>query len=218
MTDTARAVPSNADKPARAPRIAPLEPPYEPGVEEMLRKWMPPNSPLEPLALFRTLAIHDELASRMRRTGAGILGHGRIEPREREIVIHRTCARAGAEYEWGVHAVAFGRPLGLTDAQLAATVTGSAGDPVWSDHDALLIRMVDELHDTCTISDPLWRELAANYEPDQLLELLIIAGWYRLISYVINGARIASEPWAERLPSAAGAGSPAPTELTPDAA
>jgi 4-carboxymuconolactone decarboxylase len=84
------------------PRIAPLEPPYEPAIETMLKSWMPPGSALEPLVLFRTLAVHDQLASRMRPLGAGILGHGRIQPREREIVILRTCARAGAEYEWGV--------------------------------------------------------------------------------------------------------------------
>jgi 4-carboxymuconolactone decarboxylase len=81
------------------PRIAPLEPPYDPDTETMLRKWMPPGSPLDPLALFRTLQVHDELASRMRPLGAGILGHGRVAPRERELIIHRTCARAGAEYE-----------------------------------------------------------------------------------------------------------------------
>src|SRR5215475_977024 len=108
---------------ATEPRIAPLEPPYEPELERMLIKWMPPGSALEPLALFRTLAVHEDLSSRMRPLGAGILGHGRVQPRDREIIIHRTCARAGAEYEWGVHAVAFGKPLGLSDEQLAATAT-----------------------------------------------------------------------------------------------
>jgi 4-carboxymuconolactone decarboxylase len=32
------------------------------------------------------------------------------------------------------------------------------------------------------------------------LELMITAGWYRLLSYVINGARIQREPWAARFP------------------
>ena len=116
-------------------RIPPLEPPYEPEIETLLKKWMPPGAASEPLRLFRTLAVHDELASRMRPLGAGILGHGRVEPREREMIIHRTCARAGAEYEWGVPGLAFGQPLGLTDQQIAATVNGSAEDPAWSEQD-----------------------------------------------------------------------------------
>lgn len=161
---------------------------------------MPPGSAIEPLALFRTLAIHDELMSRMRPLGAGILAHGLIEPRDREIIIHRTCARTGAEYEWGVHAVAYGRPLGLTDEQLAATVAGSADDPVWTERDALLIALADELHDTADVSGGLWAQLSAQFTDEQLLELMITAGWYRLLSYVINGARIQREPWAARFP------------------
>jgi 4-carboxymuconolactone decarboxylase len=182
------------------PRIAPVEPPYSPDTAKFLSKWMPPGVDVEPLRLFRTLAANQDLASRMRPLGAGILGHGRIEPREREIVIHRACARTGAEYEWGVHAVAFGKPLGLTDEQLAATVTGDADDPAWSEDDAILIRLVDELHETCQVSDDTWTQLASRYRADQLLELVIIAGWYRLISYVINAVRVEPEDWAARFP------------------
>jgi alkylhydroperoxidase family enzyme len=185
---------------ATTPRIAPLEPPYDPETEAMLRKWMPPGSPLEPLALFRTLQVHGELASRMRPLGAGILAHGCIEPRERELIIDRTCARAGAEYEWGVHVVAFGRAVGLTEAELAATATSRPGDPVWSEADALLIRLADELYDTGDVADPTWQALADRYTQAQLLELIITAGWYRLVSSVINVIRIAPEPWAARFP------------------
>ena len=184
------------------PRIAPLEPPYEAEIDALLKKWMPPGAASEPLRLFRTLAVHDELASRMRPLGAGILGHGRVDPREREIVIHRTCARAGAEYEWGVHVLAFGKPLGLTDQQIAATVDGSAEDPVWSEHDAQLIRLADELHESCSVSDALWADLTERFTSDQLLELVITAGWYRLLSYVINAAGVEHEPWAARFPAA----------------
>jgi 4-carboxymuconolactone decarboxylase len=186
---------------ATDPRIAPLEPPYEPDIDTLLKKWMPPGAATEPLALFRTLAVHDELASRMRPLGAGILGHGRVEPRQREIVIHRTCARAGAEYEWGVHVLAFGKPFGLTDEQITATAVGPVDDPAWSETDTLLVRLADELHDTCDVSDPLWSALADRYSDDQLLELVITAGWYRLLSYLINAARVQREPWAARFPS-----------------
>jgi 4-carboxymuconolactone decarboxylase len=186
---------------ATRPRIQPLEPPYDPETEALLKKWMPPGAETEPLRLFRTLAVHDELASRMRPLGAGILGHGRVEPREREIVIHRTCARAGAEYEWGVHALAFGKPLDLDNAQIAATARGSAEDPAWSEDDALLIRLADELHESCTVSDALWEELAERFSDDQLLELVITAGWYRLLAYVINAAGVEHEPWAARFPT-----------------
>jgi alkylhydroperoxidase family enzyme len=189
------------DQTAAAPRIRPLEPPYDPATESMLKKWMPPGSALEPLVLFRTLAVHDELAARMRPLGAGILGHGRIDPREREIVIDRTCARAGAEYEWGVHAEAFGKAVGLTDEQIAATARGGADNGAWSEADRLLVRLSDELYDTCSVSEALWTELAERYRDDQLLELVITAGWYRLLAGVINAVGIELEPWAARFPA-----------------
>jgi hypothetical protein len=182
------------------PRIAPLEPPYTPEIAELLAKWMPPGGEVEPLRLFRTLAVHDDFASRMRPLGAGILGHPRLCPRDRELLIHRTCARAGAEYEWGVHALAFGEPLGLSDRQLAATVSGTPNDSAWSESDAQLIAAADALYEHDGIPDDLWSRLSARMRDDQLLELVIVCGWYRLISYVVNSARVELEPWAARFP------------------
>ena len=183
------------------PRIAPLEPPYDPDVKAMLDRWMPPGSGVEPLKLFRTLGVHDELASRMRPLGAGILGRGRLDPRLREVMIHRTCALTGAEYEWGVHAMGFGRPLGFTDAQLASTVHGSADDPVWTAQEAAVFRLADTLHATSTISDDLFAQLSRFFGDDQLLELVITSGWYHAISYVVNVAGVQHEDWAARFPA-----------------
>lgn len=186
---------------APPPRISPLDPPYAPEIETMLRRWMPPGSPAEPLALFRLLAVHDGLLSRMRPLGAGILGHGRVPLRAREVMILRTCARAGAEYEWGVHAVAFGAQAGFTEQQIAASAAAGADDPAWTPEDAVLVRLADELHDTAGVSDELWAVLAERYAPEQLLELVVIAGWYRLISGVINATRLPNEVWAARFPT-----------------
>ncbi len=186
---------------APSPRIAALTPPFAPELDAMLKKWMPPGSAVPPLALFRTLAVHPELSSRMRPLGAALLGHGLLTPRERELIIQRTCARAGAEYEWGVHAVAFGAAVGLGDAQQAATVRGAADAPTWTPREQLLLALADELHASATVSAALWTRLAAEWTPPQLLELLVLAGWYRLLSYVINAVGIELEPWAARFPA-----------------
>ena len=184
------------------PRIDPVEPPYDPELKAILDKWMPPNSDMEPLALFRTLAVHPELASRARPLGSGILGKGLVEPRLREVMIHRTCALTGAEYEWGVHVLGFGKPLDFSDEQLASTVHGDADDPVWSDAERAVFRLADELHHTSTVSDQLFQELERHFDPAQIVELCVTSGWYHALSYVINAARIPLEPWAARFPGA----------------
>jgi len=188
------------DHQLQAARIAPLEPPYSPDVEEMLKKWMPPDAGVEPLALFRTLVVHESLAARMRPLGAGILGHGLLEPRDRELLIHRTCARCGAEYEWGVHAAFFGPAVGLSERQLEATVAGWADDPVWSERERAVIALADELHDTAAVSDATYAGLEPHFTPQQILELVVTAGWYHTISFVIGATRLPLEPWAARFP------------------
>jgi 4-carboxymuconolactone decarboxylase len=185
----------------QTPRIAPVEPPYEPNTEAMLAKWMPPGSPMEPLRLFRTFVVHEELASRMRPLGAGILGgKAKVPPALREVMIHRTCALTGAEYEWGVHVMAFGKPLGFTDEQIESTVNGSWQDACWDAEQSAVFRLADELHGTSTVSGELWEALAAHFDAAQILELIVTAGWYHLIGYVCNGLRIEHEEWAASFP------------------
>src|SRR5947209_11858046 len=134
---------------AAQPRIAPLEPPYEPGVAEQLARWMPPGAEIEPLALFRTLNVHAELASRMRPLGAGILGsRATVAIGLRELMIDRTCALAGAEYEWGVHASAFGAAAELDERRLRATVVGGSREGCWEPAEAAVLALAEELHET----------------------------------------------------------------------
>jgi 4-carboxymuconolactone decarboxylase len=182
-------------------RIPPLEPPYEPAIEQLLNKWMPPGSQMTPLALFRTLAVHDELAARMRPLGAGILGSQIIPPLMREVLIARTCALCQAEYEWGVHAVVFATPLGLTEQQLFSTVYGGPDDPCWNSRERNIIRLADELHHTSTVSDELFADLSVDFDAKQILELAVTAGWYHTIAYIIGVAGIPAESWAAPFPT-----------------
>jgi alkylhydroperoxidase family enzyme len=178
------------------PRIAPLQPPYAPELDALLKKMSPPQAP-SILALFRVLAHHPALAEAMTGLGRVLLGRQSLLPlRAREVVIDRVCARCGAEYEWGVHVAAFAEAAGLDAAQNAAIANPDADDTALTAGDRLLVQLVDELHDSGTASDALWAELAAQWTPPQLIELLVLAGWYHAISYVCTGARVPLEPWA----------------------
>lgn len=174
-------------------RIKPPEPPYEPEVDLYLTAVTPAG--IEPLRLFRTLAVHVDLASRMRPLGAGLLGHPTIEPRERELVILRTTALSGAEYEWGVHAAFFKE---LSQDEIDATLPES--EHTLTGKDALLVALADELDRTGALSDELWEGLREHWSEAQLIELIVLAGLYRLVSYLVNALRIEPEPWAARFP------------------
>ena len=183
------------------PRISPVAPPYAPEVEQMLAKWMPPNSEQEPLKLFRTIVRHETLSQRMRPLGSALLGHGTLPARTRELLVLRTCARCRAEYEWGVHVTAFAAAVGLDEQTIASTVRRSPAEVAAGDSaDDAVMRLADELHDFGTAADATWAELANRYDERALLEMLAVVGFYHLISFVANGARVEREPWAARFP------------------
>lgn len=186
--------------PPSAPRIPPLEPPYEADLQALLAKMTPPGAP-EVLALFRVLAHHPALAERMTGWGGFLLGRKALLPlRDREVVIDRVCARCGAEYEWGVHVAAFAQAAGFTPEQTRAIADPAADDASLAERDRLLVQLVDELHEGSDVSDSLWSELARHWTQPQLIELLMLAGWYRAISYVCNAARVPLERWGARFP------------------
>lgn len=180
------------------PRLVPVDPPYSPAVQAALDTIMPPGVP--PLALFRTLAVNERVFTRV--MAAGLLDRGAISLREREIVICRTCFRCGAEYEWGVHVAFFAPRAELTEGEIRALTATDLEETPFSPRERLLLRLVDELHDTATLGDALYAELAREWKPDQLVELVILAGWYHAVSFAVNAFRIPFEPWAARFPAA----------------
>jgi hypothetical protein len=177
-------------------RLAPLDPPYDDTTADALRRLMGAASDREPLALFRTIAHHDALLDRFRQIGSTLLSHGRIDPRDRETVIHRTTARCGAAYEWGVHAALFAPAVGRDKAWLDATWSGARDDPAFDARDAVLVAMCDELHETGALTDATWDALRARYADDALVELVCVAGFYHLVSFLCGAFAVAPEPWA----------------------
>ena len=180
------------------PRVEPVEPPYAPELQAVFDKIMPPGVP--PLSLFTTLARVPRVYERFR--AAGLLDRGPVSMRHREIVIDRTCGRCGCTYEWGVHMAFFGDRVGLTEEQRRATVHGDASDPVWSEEERLLIRLVDELHDRADISDELWDGLKSAFSVEQIFEFMALVGFYHTVSFFANGLRLKPEPFASAPPAA----------------
>jgi alkylhydroperoxidase family enzyme len=178
------------------PRLAPLEPPHPADLAAELAAMMPPGA--EPLKLFRTLAHNPRVLSRIR--GGNLLDRGSLERPERELAILRTTARCRSEYEWGVHVAFFARRLGLGQETIAGSCLWSGDDPRWTARQGAIVRLVDALHESARLDDALWRELSAHFAPDQIVELLVLVGFYHTISFVTNGLEIELEDFGERFP------------------
>ena len=179
-----------------ASRIAPLEPPYPPEIQAQFDRIMR-GAP--PLTLFRVIAGQPRAWEKFR--AAGLLDGGPLTLREREIVIDRTCARTGCEYEWGVHIAIFAKAARLTEEQVVATVHGTAGAPCWSVPEQALIAAVDALHDRATLSEAEFRALSAHYDEARIFEVLLLCGFYRTVSYIANVLALPLEEKAARFPA-----------------
>ena len=179
-------------------RIPALEPPFTADVAAQLDAMMPAGTP--PIGLFRTLAKNLPMTVAMSHWGRYELGrHLSLTLREREIVILRTCARCGCEYEWGVHVMVFAQRAGLSPAEIASLTHGRPDDPCWAgDRERALIRVADALHDVSDVDDGLWAFAREMLDEPELLDLLLLCGWYHAISFAARAARVELEPGAPR--------------------
>ena len=173
------------------PRIEPVTPPYSDEVQASFDKLMPKG--MEPLKLFRTLAHNPRVLRRIQR--GGLLDPGSISMRLRELVILRTCALCGADYEWGVHATIFSAGAELTEAELEATRATASGN-TWSEQDRLVLELCDELHTNAAPSQSLWDRLNSQFDSAQLIELVTLAGLYHAVSFIVNATGVEAEDWA----------------------
>lgn len=173
----------------KQPRIAPLEPPYGPDVAPAVESLGPP------IALFRVLARRPDRA-------AGIHGWGQyylsrrtaLTLRQQELVIHRTTARCGADYEWGVHAAVFAARVGFDERQLTSLATGDAGDTCWTAEDGAVIAAVDALYERHDLDDAEWSALVGAVGEEGAIDLLLVCGWYHAISFAVRALRLPLEP------------------------
>ena len=155
------------------PRIEPLE--------------QVPENPMGQLNIFRTLAKHPKIFEAFGRLGGFLLSGKCLPARERELVILRVGWRSGSVYEWGQHVV-IGKREGVTDAEILRLRT--PGLEGWPAEDAVLVRFADELCQTNTVTDATWAALAARFDEQQLIELVMLGGFYRMVAGTLNSLGI----------------------------
>jgi alkylhydroperoxidase family enzyme len=173
-------------------RIKAVDPPYAENIQKDFDTIMPAGIP--PLNIFRTVANNPRILHRM--VIGGLLDKGSISLKDRELVILRACARCNAEYEWGVHVAGFASRAEISQEQITDTINITVDQTLWSDKQIGLLEMVDQLHERQTCSDDLWDKLCGYYKDDQLIELIMLAGLYHAISFIVNSLRIANEAFA----------------------
>jgi 4-carboxymuconolactone decarboxylase len=181
------------EPPLKAARIAPLEESeWTPETRAMLASV---NTSGHVIAIYRTFAQNPKLYPPRQLLSEHIRLHSTLSAHARELLILRTGWLARSEYEWAQH-LRSGRQAGLDSNRIAA----GADAPGWDPFDVALVRAADELYRDDYISDATWNALAARFNASELMDVLITAGGYRMVSMALNALGVQLEPGAERFP------------------
>jgi alkylhydroperoxidase family enzyme len=144
--------------------------------------------------IYRTIARNPTAAAAMVNLGRTLRG-GRLSPREREVLILRTGWNCQSAYEFAQHrraALAVG--MDLDDVRRIQDGPGADG---WEPFEAVLCRAADELHAEHGLTDATWAALAERYDEQQLIEAVMLVGYYHLVSFTLNALGVPLEPGAE---------------------
>jgi len=173
-------------------------PPYDEATAAALEALGPP------IMLFRMFARKPERARAIHGWGSYYLSRrSALSLRHSELVIDRTTALCGAEYEWAIHIGFYAAKANLTDAQVRSLARGNSGDPCWdAAADRAVLCAVDALHARSDLTDEQWDDLVAAAGQDGALEVALLCGWYHAISYAARALRLPLEPGTAGFPAA----------------
>jgi alkylhydroperoxidase family enzyme len=196
--DVAMPAPATQPKSPRLkqPRVPPLA---EAEWSEEQRKLIAEQKLTGPvLNLYRTMLNHPVLYGPRYQFGSYLQRDSLLPPKTRELLIMRTAALTGAEYEWGHHVEA-AQKAGFSAEEIRRIKSGPDA-PGWSEEHAAVLRAADELRREAFVSERTWTTLAKYYDTKRLIEIVYTSGGYTMTALAINSLGIQLEPGYPRFP------------------
>jgi alkylhydroperoxidase family enzyme len=149
------------------------------------------------IAVGRTFRRYPTLAER-RAGNSGYVNRSTLAPRYREMLILRTGWNCQSEYEWAQHVGNVGRARdhGLDPVRIAQ----GPDAPGWDAFEVAVLQAADELYRDALVSDRTWAALAARFDTTMMMNVLVSAANYRMVSMALNALGVQLEPGNEQFP------------------
>ncbi|HKV56605.1 MAG TPA: carboxymuconolactone decarboxylase family protein [Candidatus Binataceae bacterium] len=144
------------------------------------------------LNVFRALLQNASLTAAQSRMAGALMGSKTLNPRIRELVILRTGWRTKSEYEFCQH-VAVARQIKMSDEEILG-VRDPAKCKAYNDVDRAVIAMADELSDHAEVSGQTWSTLEKFFSHPELVELILVSGFWRMMAGFLKTAKIPLDP------------------------
>lgn len=140
--------------------------------------------PLRHMNIGRMVSHAPTLVEPYYGTYAAVLQELELDPKLRQLAILRVAERASAEYVLVQHR-ALARLAGLTDQQISAARPPDPGSTsYWSDStcysqvERLVLAFADQVIAGPRISSSLFDQIHSMLTPREIVELLLVIGWY----------------------------------------
>jgi alkylhydroperoxidase family enzyme len=145
---------------------------------------------MPPLNVFRAIAALPAALRPFLQLGGALLGGEHLTAAERELAILRVAHLTHASYERHQHEQ-LARIAGLSEAEIAATA--DAEPDALSDDQRLICRATDEITTLVRLSDEALAEVRARWSDDGARELILLVGYYNMVSRFLESARVPIE-------------------------
>lgn len=188
----ARAAARDADVNEKPRRLYPLAPEdYTEETHELtlvMQKaaGIPPNGTVP--EFFAIMLHHPKLFKAHSDLAMVLMAGGTLPVRDRELAVLRIGWLAQAPYEWNAHVDMAKRLTNISAEEIERTILGSTA-PGWSEHDAAILRAVEEMMSDAMITDATWEILIKTYNEPQLIEFPILVGQYLGVAFLQNSIR-----------------------------
>ena len=112
----------------------------------------------------------------------------KVAARARELIILRIGWRTGAEYMF-CHHVRISRELGIPD-EVILGVRDPRRCRAYSKADRAVLKLADEMHERAEVTRSTWMALGKAFTNEELVELLLIAGFWRMVAGFVKSANV----------------------------
>ncbi|MCU1502444.1 MAG: hypothetical protein JWM12_1798 [Ilumatobacteraceae bacterium] len=183
----------HVDRPA-VPRLEPIE-----AVAVKAREVMK-SQPINAVNVTATMAHNRTMSKAINTFAQTVLFQGELPRRQVEIAVLRMGWNCQSVYEFGQHTL-FGRDAGLSDSEIYFT-TRPVAEGSWSDDDAAILQIVDDLYADDCVTDATWAEATRHFSNPDIIHIIAAAGCYRTVSGFLNSAGVQLDEGVPGWPSA----------------
>ena len=158
----------------------------------MLRRSPFPED-IHPGNVFRILALAPDAGAAALGFIHALLTKSDLDPRLRELAILRAAQRSDASYAFGQHS-AIAASVGVPEAQISSLRSGDVPDNLFDEFERAALAFTDEVLDHAHVSDATFAPVRDCFSARQVVELLLTAGCFRMMSRLVTLLELELEP------------------------